>query len=68
MSDHRGEKAVFHFAGLPGHTVKVDAQCIYDQIENGQLATWQVFWGDDGKINHIVNTDNVAFVEVVPDE
>lgn len=43
MIDHRGEKAVFHFAGLPGHTVMVDAQCIYDQIENGQLATWQVF-------------------------
>lgn len=27
-----------------------------------------VYWGDDGKINHVVNTNNVAFVEVVPDE
>ncbi len=67
MSDHRGEKVVFHFAGLPGHTVTVDAQFIYDQVENGKLATWQVFWGDDG-INHIVNMNNVAFVEAVPDE
>lgn len=68
MSDHKGEKAVFHFAGLPWHTVTVDAQCIYGQIENGQLAAWHVFWSDDGKINHVVNMNNVAFVEVAPDE
>lgn len=36
MSDHRGEKAVFHFAGLPGHTATVDAQCIYDQNRAGE--------------------------------
>lgn len=68
MSDYMGEKVVFHFAGLPGRTVMVDAQSICDQIENGQLATWQAFFGDDGKINRVVNTNNVAFVEVVPDE
>lgn len=68
MSDHKDEKAVFHFAGLPWHTITVDAQGIYDQVENGQLSTWQVFCGDDGKINHVVNMNNVAFVEVVPDE
>lgn len=68
MSDHRGEKVVFHFAGLPGNVVMADAQCIYDQAENGRLATWQVFFGDDGKIKHIVNMNNVAFAEVVPGE
>lgn len=66
MSDHKDEKAVFHFAGLPGHTVAIEAQCIYDQVEKGQLAPLQAFWGDDGKIHHIVNMYSVAFVEVVP--
>lgn len=68
MSDHRGEKVVFHFAGLPGRTVTVDARAVYDQIENGQIVPWWVFWGDDGKINHIVNMNSVAFAEVVPGE
>lgn len=66
MSDHKDEKAVFHFAGLPGHTVAIEAQGIYDQVEKGQLAPLQAFWGDDGKIHHIVNMNSVAFVEMVP--
>ena len=68
MSDHKGEKAVFHFAGLPGYTVAVDAQCIYDKAENGNFAPLQAFWGDDGKIHSIVNMNSVAFIEVVPNE
>ena len=28
------------------------------------IAKWQIFWVD-GRINHIVNMDNVTFVEVV---
>lgn len=63
-SDDKGARLVFHFAGSCERATVPGVELAYKFKEN--VAKWQVFM-DGGRITHIVNMDNVAFIEVVDD-
>ena len=64
-SDGKGARLVFHFAGSGDRATVPGVELAYKFKEN--VAKWQVFM-DGGRITHIVNMDNVTFIEVVDDE
>lgn len=45
----------------------LDDEWAYKCVDNANISKWQVFMDGD-RINHIVNMDNVTFVEVVDDD
>lgn len=67
VTDGRGGRLVFHFAGSGDRVTVLDDEWAYECVDNANIAKWQVFM-DGGRINHIVNMDNVTFVEVVDDD
>lgn len=66
-SDGKGSRLVFHFAGSCDRLIVPEDEWAYENAVKKDIAKWQVFWYDDG-IKHIVNMDNVTFIEVVDDE
>ena len=66
-SDDKGPRLVFHFAGSCDRVIVPGDEWAYENVGKKDIAKWQVFWYDGG-IKHIVNMDNVTFVEVVGDE
>lgn len=67
VTDGRGGRLVFHFAGSGDQVVLFGDEWAYEQARKMNITKWQVFW-DGERINHIVNMDNVTFVEVVDDD
>ena len=63
-TDGKGVRTVLHFAGSDDKAIVFGDEWAYSLIDKKDVAKWQVFL-DDGRINHIVNMDNVTFVEVV---
>lgn len=63
-SDGKGTRTIFHFAGSDDKATVLGDKFAYEFEEN--LAKWQVFMDGD-RITHIVNMDNVTFIEVVGD-
>lgn len=63
----KGTRLVFHFAGTGDRLTVPDGEWAYDQAGKKDIAKWQIFW-HDWRISHIVNMDNVTFVEVADDE
>ena len=66
MGIGKGTRLVFHFAGSGDRLTVPGCEWAYDQACKKDIAKWQIFWY--GEISHIVNMDNVTFVEVVDDE
>lgn len=66
-SDDKGPRLVFHFAGSCDRVIVPGDEWAYENVGKKDIAKWQVFWYDGG-IKHIVNMDNVTFVEVADDE
>ena len=67
VTEDKGVRLVFHFAGSGDRAIVFDDEWAYERVDNASIAKWQVFM-DGGRINHIVNMDNVTFVEVVDDD
>ena len=63
VTEGKGARLVFHFAGSFVVIVPGD-EWAYENVGKKDIAKWQVFWHDGG-IKHIVNMDNVTFIEVV---
>lgn len=67
VTEDKGARLVFHFAGSGDQVVLFGDEWAYEQARKMNITKWQVFW-DGERINHIVNMDNVTFVEVVDDD
>lgn len=67
VTDGKGARIVFHFAGVDDRVMVLDDVWAYESSKKTDIAKWQIFWVD-GRIRHIVNMDNVTFVEVVEDD
>ncbi len=66
-SDGKGARAIFHFAGSDYQEIVSRGKLVYDVLDKRDVPKWQVFWDRKG-VKHIVNMDNVTFIEVVDDE
>lgn len=64
VTEGKGGRTVFHFAGVDDTVTVVDDEWAYESSKKTDIAKWQIFWVD-GRIRHIVNMDNVTFIEVV---
>lgn len=64
VTEGKGGRIVFHFAGVDDTVTVVDDEWAYECFKKTDIAKWQIFWVD-GRIRHIVNMDNVTFIEVV---
>lgn len=66
VTDGKGARLVFHFAGSGDLVTLSGDEWAYDQARKTEIAKWQVFMDGD-RITHIVNMDSVTFIEVVDD-
>lgn len=64
VTEGKGAHLVFHFAGSLDRVIVPGDEWAYENVGKKDFAKWQVFWHDGG-IKHIVNMDNVTFIEVV---
>lgn len=67
VTDGKGARLVFHFAGSGDLVTLSYDEWAYDQARKTDIAKWQIFMDGD-RISHIVNMDNVTFIEVMGDE
>ena len=65
-SDGGRVRTVIHFVGSVGKTAVCGDEWVRECVSKADIAKWQVF-ADGDRITHIVNMDNVAFIEVVDD-
>lgn len=64
VTEGKGARIVFHFAGVDDTVTVFDDEWAYENSKKTDIAKWQIFWVDL-RIKHIVNMDNVTFIEVV---
>lgn len=65
VTEGKGRRIVFHFAGSNDRATVSGDEFAFEFKENP--AKWQIFMDGD-RISHIVNMDNVTFIEVMGDE
>ena len=63
-AERKGGRIVFHFAGVHDTVTVFGDEWACESYKKTDIAKWQIFWAD-GRIKHIVNMDNVTFIEVV---